>query len=319
VSELYEYVQGVFLIKALIAVAMSPRKPTFNVTAKGLSLDNDHLSELSWPFFALWGLLIAAGVTAAWRYMFDPGANSLMLVVGSWNAFNLLIAGAALGAVSERKQPDRHPRLGIDREGVLVMDGGKRYPVKVLNVSAGGCGFNFLDDAPEKIDADELRGRLFVKPLPGAAPQGQGLALPLTFKRMTTEEGKANVGAEFDDLRPREYYVLAELMYGDSDALPRFLKSRRKHKNLFAGFGVFMWWGVSEPIRALSYAFKGKVETAENHTAPDPSKTGAEAVPTAVKLEAHDVSTEKLRQMLDLAAAQLQEAEPLSTGAATRA
>ena len=54
VSELYEYVQGVFLAKAIVTVIANPRKPTFNVTAKGLTLDEDHLSELAWPFFAIY-------------------------------------------------------------------------------------------------------------------------------------------------------------------------------------------------------------------------------------------------------------------------
>ena len=51
-SELYEYVQGVYLIKAIGSVIVSPRKPTFNVTAKGVSLDTDHLSALAWPFLS---------------------------------------------------------------------------------------------------------------------------------------------------------------------------------------------------------------------------------------------------------------------------
>ena len=38
----------------------------------------------------------------------------------------------------------------------------------------------------------------------------------------------------------RDYYVLADLMYGDSEALPRFLDGRRKHKNVFAGTFEFI-------------------------------------------------------------------------------
>ncbi|MCC2098038.1 MAG: UDP-forming cellulose synthase catalytic subunit, partial [Hyphomicrobiales bacterium] len=102
VSELYEYVQGVFLAKAIVTVIAKPRKPTFNVTAKGLSLDNDHLSELAWPFFVIYALLAAGGVTAGLRYAFEPGVNNLMLVVCLWNTFNMIIAGVALGAVAER-------------------------------------------------------------------------------------------------------------------------------------------------------------------------------------------------------------------------
>ena len=314
VSELYEYVQGVFLAKAIVSVVLSPRKPTFNVTAKGLSLENDHLSELSWPFFAIWGLLLAGGVTAAWRYAFDPGANSLMLVVGLWNTFNMMLAGAALGAVSERKQPDRHPRLAIDREAMVVVRG-KRYPVRVNNVSAGGCAFSFVAETPDRLDPEETFGRLFVKPMPGAAVQTH--SLPIKFRRMTMDNGETQIAAEFEDLQPREYFVLAELMYGDSDALPRFLQTRRKQKNLFAGSGLFIWWGLSEPWRALRYAMLRKPPEPSTELAPEAAK--APDFDFGVETLVPDVSTVKLRQMLDLAAAQMQDVGPKTSGSTTAA
>ena len=75
-SELYEYVQGVFLSRPSSRWSLSPRKPTFNVTAKGLTLDNDHLSRTgagrSSPSSAI---LLAGGLTAAYRYMFEPGVD----------------------------------------------------------------------------------------------------------------------------------------------------------------------------------------------------------------------------------------------------
>jgi cellulose synthase (UDP-forming) len=149
VSELYEYLQGVFLAKAIISVIGNPRAPTFNVTAKGLTLDNDHLSELSWPFFAIYGLLLFADLVAGYRYFTEPGVSDLMMVVGLWNTFNMLIAGAALGAIAERKQPDRHPRLGINRRGVLKIDG-VDIPVAIIDVSAGGCSIR--PDAPMPVE-----------------------------------------------------------------------------------------------------------------------------------------------------------------------
>lgn len=314
VSELYEYIQGVFLAKAIISVVVSPRKPTFNVTAKGLSLDNDHLSELSWPFFAIWGLLLAACATAIWRYFFDPGANGLMLVVGLWNAFNMMIAGAALGAVAERKQPDRHPRLGVDREGVVVASK-KRHRVRIENVSAGGCGFTFLDEEPEEFGARSTVGRLYVRPMAGAPTEAKQ-SLPIKFKRFGTDAKDGVVGAEFDDLRPTEYFVLAELMYGDSDALPRFLQSRRKQKNLFAGSGLFIWWGLSEPFRAFRYALKRK-DGLSPALAPEPSRElphGDERAP-----EFPAISTAGLRGVLELATAKLRDAKPQTAASAKKA
>ncbi len=60
--------------------------------------------------------------------------------------------------------------------------------------------------------------------------------------RHTNAQGDRVVyGFEFQELVGRDYYVLADLMYGDSEALPRFLASRRKHKNVWAGSFDFIW------------------------------------------------------------------------------
>ncbi len=35
------------------------------------------------------------------RYIAEPASRDLLLVVGAWNLFNLVMAGIALGCVSE--------------------------------------------------------------------------------------------------------------------------------------------------------------------------------------------------------------------------
>ena len=254
VSEIYEYAQGVFLVKAMASVILAPRKPTFNVTSKGLSLDNDHLSELALPFFIIWGLLLASGLTAGYRYLFDSSSNSLMLVAFVWNAFNLMISGAALGVVAERAQPDPHPRLGIDREG-LAHIGDRHYAVHIKSVSTGGCALAFVEEAPDNIEHGS-HGRLFVMPLPGPLLAAEQLehGLPILFDNKTSD-GLVFM-TKFKRLTPRDYFVLAELMYADSDVMQRSIASRRKFKNLLDGARQFIWWGVSEPVRAMSYVLR---------------------------------------------------------------
>jgi len=252
VSELYEYLQGVFLAKAIIAVIANPRAPTFNVTAKGLTLDNDHLSELAWPFFAMFGLLFFADLVAVWRYFSEPGIADLMMVVGLWNTFNMLIAGAGLGAIAERKQPDRHPRLGIDRRGALHVEG-QTVPVSIVDVSAGGCSVRYQGALPFDIHFNETKGRVSIEAL-GVEMSGE--TLPVLFRHASVTDGLIALGLEFDDLHGREYYALADLMYADSDALPRFLARRRKQKNLLVGIAQMMFWGLVEPFRAIAYAMK---------------------------------------------------------------
>jgi cellulose synthase (UDP-forming) len=264
-SELYEYVQGVFLARAIVAVVASPKKPTFNVTAKGLSLGNDHLSELAWPFFAIFGLLALGVATAVFRYLFEPGVTALMLVVGLWTGFNLLIAGVALGAVAERKQTDRHPRLAIARQGRLIVEG-QTIPVAIENVSAGGCAIR-ISAMPKglSLDANATTGLLAIEPLPGNPGRAP---VAVRFTRVARLGETTRCGLAFAGLATADYPAVAELMYGDSAAIQRFLEGRRKPIGLMRGSARFALWGLTEPVRALAYAF---------HKRPDTSSAPAEA------------------------------------------
>ena len=80
-------------------------------------------------------------------------------------------------------------------------------------------------------------------------------------------------GFEFGAMEPDEYYVLADLMYADSEALPAFLQTRRKHKNIFAGSGQFIWWGFTEPVRAISYLLKREKEKQVDAAVQGPPRT----------------------------------------------
>ena len=68
VSEVYEYMQTLYLARGLFSVILNPYKPTFNVTDKGNSLDKDHLSELSAPFFVLFAVYAVSMVVCFWRW-----------------------------------------------------------------------------------------------------------------------------------------------------------------------------------------------------------------------------------------------------------
>ena len=298
ISELYEYVQGVFLAKAIFSVVLSPRKPTFNVTAKGLTLDKNHLSELSWPFFALWGLLFVAGLTAFLRYAFEPGINNLMLVVGLWNTFNLMIAGTALGAVAERAQLDRSPRLPIDRAGVLTIDG-VAVPVTIFSVSAVGCGLRIVGDVGGmNLVKDVTHGHLSITPIGGLVSNE---TLTLVIKRFDATSDGMTVGAEFFEMRPRQHFVLADLMYGDGEALCRFLDRRRKHQSILAGSRQFLWWGVTEPVRAFRYLWLER----------QAAKIGEQAAATMVAL-ASEVAQQAPQPAKSVALAANDSAAPLS-------
>jgi cellulose synthase (UDP-forming) len=256
VSELYEYVQGMFLLGAIASVVMSPRKPTFNVTAKGISLDNDHLSPLAWPFVAAFLLIASSIAMAGYRYAFEPGVTNLMLVVGLWSTTNLVIAGAALGVVAERRQTEVSSTLPIARTGTLCFDGA-RIDVDITRVSAVGCQVAIKGSGalPPKISSTTV-GQLLVMTLDGR-PQ------PAPFDvRLDADDTLSDSHAlVFEPLQPEQYFSLAELMYADGGAMQRFLGARRQRKSFIKLSLQFILWGFQGPVRALLYGLRPAVHT----------------------------------------------------------
>src|SRR4051794_34789812 len=230
-----------------------------------------------------------------------------MLVVGLWNTFNMVIAGVALGCVAERKQPDRHPRLAIDRRGMLTIDGAA-IPVAIENVSAGGCAVR-LDgaaDAPA-LEPGRTQGRLAVVPIGTAMGDA---TLPVALKRLSRRGEEVVCGFEFEGMQPRDYYALADLMYGEADALGHFLDSRRVHKDLFRGSAQFLTWGVTEPIRALTYLTKRSASEAAAPSAP----AAIEAVPEPAAVAAEAASAASPDALpLDAVAAPEPAAQPVAS------
>jgi cellulose synthase (UDP-forming) len=255
-SELYEYVQGVYLIKAIASVIASPRKPTFNVTAKGISLDSDHLSPLAWPFLIAFVVLLAGVVTAGWRYAFEPGVNGVMLVVGLWALFNLIIAAAALGVVAERHELRKYPRLAVQRRGRVSFDD-YTAEVAIENVSAGGCAIRVPGAAffGSLLLVGKSRGRLTIDSVGG---RGECRTLEATIVRAESRDNSAAVGLKFEIRTAADYLALADLMYGDADALAKFLTARRRHKGIVRGTLVFLRWSITEPFRAFYYLLTGR-------------------------------------------------------------
>ena len=315
-SELYEFVQGVFLARAIVSVVASPRKPTFNVTAKGQSLDQDHLSKLAPPFIVIFAILALGVLTAGYRYMFEPGVTSLMLVVGLWTSVNLIISGAALGAVAERKQIDRHPRLPIQRSGVLTLDG-QSVAVTVENVSAGGCAVKLRDEAGDLFQVKpDATGELSILPLGGCS---KAAPISVSVVRPGVGSSGGSYGLAFENLTTRDYLALADLMYADAGAIERFLMKRRTHMDLVRGTVQFLAWSVEGPFRALSYARKTSpiVQAAVaasitelNLKAASPVETGTPVIasipnPDAIRSIGLARDSEWLRTMVQLASAEL--------------
>lgn len=110
IGAVYELMQSLYALPAVISTFLRPRKPTFNVTPKGETLQKDFVSPLSTPFYLVLGLTIIAFVFAAYRWIYFPGQHDVIIVTGIWNVFNFVTLLMALGILIERRQLRLNPR-----------------------------------------------------------------------------------------------------------------------------------------------------------------------------------------------------------------
>lgn len=247
ISELYEYVQSVLLLGSIFSVVRNPRKPTFNVTAKGQTLDKSKLSPLARPYFAIFFLLLAATGYAVWRYFTEPMASELLLIVAAWNTINLGIAGAALGVVSERRERRRNQRLPVKRHA-LMRHAGKVHTVLIQDASSGGVSIQFIDGKPELETTEPLEATVELR------RNGQVMTFDVVYRSTRKRDGEQVFGFAYAKRSPKTFLVIAELMYSDQAVLQERLSRRQKPLNFFWGTLRFARWTITETLRSMQYA-----------------------------------------------------------------
>jgi len=243
VSEVYEFVQTMFLSRGLLSVLLNPRKPTFNVTDKGLGLDKDRLSELATPFFVVFGVYFVSMLVCFWRWFVEPDANELLIVVASWNFYNLLMAGAALGVIAER----RETRKNVDRPARLAL-GPTIVTARVLDVSYGGCKVE-LEGHPA-MPAPQV-GAIAILDVELRESRDVWQSLPVQVKHVSHKNGQTRIGFAFADLKLRHYKAVKDLMYETSVEIDAFRQGRRKRQGVLAGIFMLIKWGILGPVRSL--------------------------------------------------------------------
>lgn len=252
ISELYEYIQMPYLARAIGSVVMNPRKPTFNVTAKGVTTEEARLSELAAPYFVIFSVLLVASVVAFQRFVADPELEDLMLVVGLWNTFNLVIAGVALGVVAEKPERRRAQRLDVARKAELVV-GDAVLPVVIEDISIGGVRLRPLGHLPAGLRIAGSTGTLIFEKLDGDTAR-----ITVTARRVATDEAGVFWGMQFKQLTSACYLAVADVMYAQASVLDRFRERRRSGKSLVAGSLQFLGWSFAQSGRAVRLAARPK-------------------------------------------------------------
>jgi cellulose synthase (UDP-forming) len=253
VSELYEYAQTLYLLPAIASVIMHPTKPTFRVTAKDDSVEVSRLSEIAWPLFAFFCvLLIACGMTI-FRLIEQPYKADVTLVVGLWNILNVLLAGCALGVVSERGEAQPSQRVKSERRCEVTF-GDTTIPAVIEDVSANGAGIRLVGPVTGLARDSHMRIRF----TPLSQLDGDPV-LPATVRHVESRAGTTSVGVRYIATEAIHYRLVADLLYANSDRWTEFQASRRYNPGLIRGTIWFYALAVKQTVRGLVYLYRHSV------------------------------------------------------------
>src|SRR6185312_11818055 len=105
------------------------------------------------PFFIIFAVLLIGVAATAYRVSTEPYKADVTLVVGAWNLLNLIIAGCALGVVSERGDKAQTRRVKVSRRCDFLL-GDISLPGTIEDVSANGARVNVLGAVPSGTGRD---------------------------------------------------------------------------------------------------------------------------------------------------------------------
>ena len=274
ISELYEYVQTVHLLPAVISVVLNPRKPTFKVTAKDESISESRLSELAMPFFVIFGILVVAvGATIAKIY-YEPYKTDVTLVVGAWNLLNLVLAGCALGVVSERGQRAASRRVKVSRR-CEYKTGRTWQPATIEDVSVNGLRLQVYGKGIDPKLDDELIVRFKTH------FDGKTHELPLGVRNNAAAAEASFLGCRFKPSTTIHHRLIADLMFANSDQWTEFQLSRRGNPGLLRGTVWFFSLAFYQTYRGLVYLWRAMRKRGDKQVAsapvPAPLPVGAKS------------------------------------------
>ncbi|TSA48768.1 MAG: cellulose synthase catalytic subunit (UDP-forming) [Nitrosomonadales bacterium] len=253
-SEIYESVQAMFLLPAVISVCLNPHKPTFKVTPKGHTHANVSLNPLALTFLIIIVVNVIALVLAGIKWFEDPLLREVTLVTGAWCLYNFYLAMVTLGAFWERKQIRHFHRINVSGE-IDITFPRLNYTTKASLTDISLTGIGFKVQVPYPLVSQE---RVFIDARHSDAfdMRGQDFHFEAKIMRLFPqgEEGNYVCGSEL--MLNREKYIEAvNYVYGDSE---RWLELWDK-KSTSKGVPKMLWYffvtGLKGTVRSAVMLF----------------------------------------------------------------
>lgn len=221
VSEFYELSLALFLVPPLVNVIRNPNAPTFAVTAKGETTDQDSISPLIKPLYWMTVATLVAIALGFWRLIAIPGSVTTDLVTLFWASINLFFLVGSMGALFERQQRRLSPRIPCSERGELITATG-RIACEMLDVSASGLRITTDISNINRIDSD-LPTALRIFP-----NSGTPIVVAIKIAALVPGRKRLQVGCTVNLPTLEKKAEFIRYAYGDSERWRLMLQSRNQ-------------------------------------------------------------------------------------------
>jgi cellulose synthase (UDP-forming) len=225
-NEIYETVLAPYVLLPTIGAFLWPRRPKFNVTAKGQVLYSSFFDRrIARPFVLMLfvnfvGLLcaiprlhlFAASNAPGWQgwllslphRMYDPHHLGTIVMNVAWTLFNMILLGVATAVAWENQQRRRAVRVNVEVPGGVVLPDGS--VVQGLTGDLSSTGVRLWTGSRLNVQPGDAV-RIVLPVLDGDA------SLPATVVRVEDE----SLRAQFDALSLAEEEALTMVLYSRAD------------------------------------------------------------------------------------------------------
>jgi cellulose synthase (UDP-forming) len=218
-SELFEIIQSIYLVPAVISVFLNPWSPRFRVTPKAISLEHDTRTHLATPFYLMLLLNLLAFCAGAVLWLNQPTLLDTIAICLCWNTFNLFLVICCLGVVWERHQLRRSHRYTTREPVILNTPGGDgRFAAFLRDVSTSGVGVSI------DMRLDPPASQLVLE---AADSYGNRYDLPIQVLRTQNGGRSKTLGCRFETGHEALRRQVIGFVYGDSSRWKYFAESHR--------------------------------------------------------------------------------------------
>lgn len=244
-AEIYETALAWYIARPTTTALVNPHKGSFNVTAKGGLIPEDHFDwSISKPFLILVALNLLGAATGLWRLVEGPDHEiSTVLINLGWTSYNLLILGAALAVAAEARQVRKAHRVAFSMPAALLLPDGRHLQAEVQDFSLGGMSLKCHEN-----DNLENGTELHIVLQRGV----RKYAFPATLVYLRGD----SLGLKFRELTPRQEADLTQCTFGRADIWLNWA-AKRPHDRPLSSLKEVLRKGMEGYHRLFHFAFPG--------------------------------------------------------------